>query len=228
MNRAIRRRRMVRYKMSKDMQAMLDFANVLRDSSLPRMSVRGRLLDTTTFVLDGLVTSVCRGDSYALRAALEQFTSDGDAIAETPELLPASENTSHKDNFARSTQKESESVELSPVTSQSPAGCCTNASSGRQTAGANFMRPITGLSLLHYAVLVNQQEIIRLLLENGADPNRVTENRSTAARLMRNICITPLHMAAYLRNLESVSALIESGARVTKSLWQYLHEPNSH
>ena len=216
------------YLIPTDMTEMLDFVNEVRDSSLPRMFVRERLLDTTTFVLDDLVTSVCRSDSDALRAALAQSRSDGDATAKTAELLPASENGSHKDNFARSTPKKSIPVERAPVTSQSAAACYTNASGERQTAGANFMCPITGLSLLHYAVLAKQQEIIRLLLENGADPNRVTENSLPSTCRWSNICITPLHMAAYLRNLESVSALIESGARVTKSLWQYLYVPNSH
>ena len=171
---------------------------------------------------------MCRGDSDALRAALAQSRSDGHAVAKTAEPLPASEYGSHQDKFARSTPKKTIPVERAPVTSRSAAACCTNASGERQTAGANFMCPITGLSLLHYAVFANQQEIIQLLLENGADPNRVSDPRSTDAPLMPNICATPLHVAAYLRNLESVSALIESGARVTKSLWQYLYVPNSH
>ena len=214
---------------SKDMTRMINIANVKPNSSLPRMYAMERLLDTAELVaLDALITSVCRGDSDALRAALAQSKSDGDAAAKTAELLPASEYGSHQDNFARSTPKKTIPVERAPVMSQSAAACCTNASGERKTAGANFMCPITGLSLLHYAVLANQQEIIRLLLENGANPNHVSNPSSTAAPLMPNICVTPLHVAAYLRNLESVSALIESGARVTKSLWQYLHGPNLH
>ena len=216
------------YHLPKDMTAMIDFAHVVRDSGLPPMYVRERLLDTTAFVLDDLVTSVCRGDSDALRAALAQSRSHSDADAKISEPLPASEYGSHKDNLAKGTPKKSIPVDRAPVTSQSAAACCTNASGERQTAGANFMCPITGLSLLHYAVLANQQEIIRLLLENGADPNRVTEQRLPTTCHWSNICVTPLHVAAYLRNLESVSALIESGARVTKSLWQCLHVPNSH
>ena len=214
--------------LSKDMTAMIDFANEKRDSDLPRTYVREIFPGYKAFRLDDRVTSVFRGDSDALRAALAQSGSEGDAVAKTAESLPASENGSRQDNFASSTQKESIPVERAPVTSQSAAACCTNASGERKTAGANFMCPITGLSLLHYAVLANQQEIIRLLLENGADPNRVTEKSLRNTCHWSNTCITPLHMAAYLRNLESVSALIESGARVTKSLWQYLHVPNSH
>ena len=219
---------LVTYLIPRDMTEMLDFVNEVRDSSLPRMFVRERLLDTATFVLDDLVTSVCRGDSDALRAALAQSRSDGDATAKTAELLPASEYGSHQDNFAKSAPIKSLPVERASVTSQSAAACCTNASGERKTAGANFMCPITGLSLLHYAVLAKQQEIIRLLLENGADPSRVTENSLPNTCRWSNNCITPLHMAAYLGSLESVSALIESGARVTKSLWQYLDITNSH
>ena len=219
---------LVTYLIPRDMTEMLDFINEVRDSSLPRMFVRERLLDTATFVLDDLVTSVCRGDSDALRAALAQSRSDGDATAKAAELLPASEYGSHQDNFAKSAPIKSLPVERASVTSQSAAACCTNASGERQTAGANFMCPITGLSLLHYAVLANQHEIIRLLLENGADPNRVTEKRLPNTCRWSNICVTPLHVAAYFRNLESVSALIESGARVTQSLWQYLYITKSH
>ena len=213
---------------SKDITAMIDFANEARDSDLLWINGRGRSLHTEGFVFDALITSVCRGDSDALRAALAQSRSDGDATAKTAEPLPASEYGSHQDNFARCTPKKTIPVERAPVLSQSAAACCTNASGERKTAGANFMCRTSGLSLLHYAVLVNQQEIIRFLLESGADPNRVTENSLRDICHWSNICITPLHVAAYLRNLESVSALVESGARVTKSLWQYLHVPNSH
>ena len=143
------------YHIPEDMTAMIDFAHVVRDSGLPQMSVRGRLRETTTFVLDDLVTSVCGGDSDALRAALAQSRSDGDAVAKISEHLPASEYESHKDNLAKSTTKKTMPVERAPVTSQSAAACCTNASGERQTAGANFICPITGLSLLHYAVRVN-------------------------------------------------------------------------
>ena len=216
------------YNLSKDMTAMIALANQSRDSGLLRMFVTEKVLRTTAFALNALITSVCRGDLDVVRAALAKSRSDGDAVAKTDEPLPASEYGSHQDKFARSTPKKTIPVERAPVTSQSAAACCTNATGERQTAGANFMCPITGLSLLHYAVLANQQEIIRLLLENGADPNRVTENSLPNICHWSNICVTPLHVAAYLRNLESVFDLIESGARVTKSLWQYLHVPKSH
>ena len=93
------------YKMEDNMTAVLNLANVGRDSTLPQIFVQGERVDTTTIALDELVTSGCRADSDALRAPLAQSRSDGDAVAETPEFLPASVHGRNKDDFTRSTRK---------------------------------------------------------------------------------------------------------------------------
>ena len=209
---------------STNMTEWLHLANVRRNSPLPSTFLQ-TLDETTKFSIQKLIPSVCRGDLDCLQAALGQSGGSRDALAKTAEIVPASVN-----NLATSIiQKTSVSAECAPVTSpESTSGRCTNASGKRQTADSNFMCPFSGLSLLHYAVLANQQEVIRLLLENGADPNRVAENSLQPESEPWSSTITPLHMAAYLRNLDSVSALIESGARVTKDLWKNFHKPNSH
>lgn len=61
-----------------------------------------------------------------------------------------------------------------------------------------------GYSSLHYAVLINYFELVKLLLENGADPN------------IQNIFKqTPLHHTSKFTNLNIVKLLLESGADYT-------------
>ena len=185
----------------------------IRDSVSSRISEEEQY-DTTKFALKKLIPIVCRGDVDGLRKALAEPLVNGCAVGETMDRP-------HRGSVAKSVQLRSSSAQSAPVTCQSLGGCCTS-SGKRRPADPNFICPFSGQSLLHYAALANQPAIVRLLLEHGADPNQTTDTKSSKSPT------TPLYVAVYLRNSDSVSALIESGARVTKDLWQCLHKPNPH
>lgn len=71
-----------------------------------------------------------------------------------------------------------------------------------------------GFSVLHYAVWHNYFELVKLLIEKGADVNTVT-TETTATTIYQNMVgATPLHIASYLGNLKLVRLLLESGADV--------------
>ncbi len=60
-----------------------------------------------------------------------------------------------------------------------------------------------GFTALHLAAFFAHPEAARLLLERGADPDAVAENR---------MCVTPLHSAAAARNVETARDLLDRGA----------------
>jgi len=63
----------------------------------------------------------------------------------------------------------------------------------------------TGESLLLHAVFCNKEEIVKLLLQYGANPNRAKVSDG----------ITPLHYAAWRDNVKMMKALLDKGANVT-------------
>lgn len=60
------------------------------------------------------------------------------------------------------------------------------------------------VNALHAAVAKNNEELCRLFLEKGADPNRVQTQQ-----------VTPLHSAAHQGNLSIVKLLLEYGADIS-------------
>lgn len=62
---------------------------------------------------------------------------------------------------------------------------------------------INSMSPLHYATTNNKIQIVKVLIENGADVNALTD-----------IMWTPLHYASFNGNIESASILISNGANV--------------
>ena len=65
----------------------------------------------------------------------------------------------------------------------------------------------SGYTALHYAARAGHNDILKILLSHGANPNSVT----TAG------CTTPLHRAAYMGNLETVEILLKNQANVNIS-----------
>ena len=88
-----------------------------------------------------------------------------------------------------------------------------------QGADVNFAQPETGETPLHAALSkanrLKYTPVVRLLLANGADPNRVAEPRAGTAAFMRD-CRTkgesPLHRAAAFGNEEDIQLLLGAGA----------------
>lgn len=70
---------------------------------------------------------------------------------------------------------------------------------------------------LHYAVNFNHSdrssEIVRLLLDHGADPNR-------SYVYEENYCKSPLHHACKIKNVEIAKLLLEYGAEITPSFYK--------
>ena len=66
-------------------------------------------------------------------------------------------------------------------------------------------QPWEGAQPMHIAVLKNNAEIIKILLENGANINIKAKNKEQA---------TPLHWAVFFQLEEMVSLLIKSGANI--------------
>jgi ankyrin repeat protein len=62
---------------------------------------------------------------------------------------------------------------------------------------------VDGESILHKAVMMKDVLGVKILLENGADPNQVG-----------NMGDTPLHQAAFHNNLAIVEILVRNGANV--------------
>lgn len=69
-----------------------------------------------------------------------------------------------------------------------------------------------GFSIFHYAVWHNYYELVKLLIEKGADVNAVIAKATASAAYENMEGATPLHIAAYLGNLKLVRLLLESGA----------------
>lgn len=71
-----------------------------------------------------------------------------------------------------------------------------------------------GLSILHYAVWHNFYDLVKQLIEKGADVNIATTDTDASTSYKSMVGATPLHIAAFLGNLKMVKLLLESGADV--------------
>jgi palmitoyltransferase len=89
--------------------------------------------------------------------------------------------------------------------------------------GANVNKPQsdTGETPLHSCLCTANRlahdRVLKILLENGADPNCVTKPSVATDAFMRDIrtrAETPLHRAAAFGNEETIQLLLDAGARV--------------
>lgn len=90
-----------------------------------------------------------------------------------------------------------------------------------QGADVDDSRPRTGETTLHAAIASTDRRtrdaIVRILLSNGADPNRATNPGVETDHFMRDCrtkAETPLHRAAAFGSEETVRLLLEAGARL--------------
>ena len=82
--------------------------------------------------------------------------------------------------------------------------------------------PIKDLTLLHYATAIGKNvEICKLLVEKGANINAITQKvcdeknlKQSGFPCIRSCQQTPLHMAVYLRDLETCTFLVKNGAHI--------------
>ena len=199
-------------------------AEVRQRSILPRLNGKAlsQLDEKATFSLQILLPCVCRGDLETLHAAL----TDADHSGHSGKLIHC-DGEAHMNNFAIHAPIPNTLAENTVANSDTSHV----ASDGkREKVDPDFTCPFSGLSLLQYAILANHPEIIKLLLRHGADPNGGAEEggKSLPADWAKiGSFHSPLYMAVYLRNVDSVSALVESGAKVTYGLWSYISNPES-
>jgi ankyrin repeat protein len=89
-----------------------------------------------------------------------------------------------------------------------------------QGADVNHALPETGETPLHSALCKTSpiyNDVLKLLLANGADPNRATKVGVETDSFMRDIRTrgeTPLHRAAAFANEEAIQMLLDAGAAV--------------
>ncbi|OWF47518.1 26S proteasome non-ATPase regulatory subunit 10 [Mizuhopecten yessoensis] len=69
----------------------------------------------------------------------------------------------------------------------------------------NFTDPCMGRSALHWAIMGDQYQVVKLLIKKGADTNSVDKE-----------CVTPLLRAAIGRNYNLVKLLLKNGADVNR------------
>jgi uncharacterized protein len=88
-------------------------------------------------------------------------------------------------------------------------------------ADANYTDPTTGETPLHAALCTTERiahnRVMRVLLADGADPNRATKPDVETGGFMRDVRTcgeTPLHRAAAFGDEEAIRLLLEAGARV--------------
>jgi len=86
-------------------------------------------------------------------------------------------------------------------------------------ADVNYPLPDTGETPLHSALCKTNRvvfnRVLKILLKNGADPNRATKVGVETDSFMRDIRTrgeTPLHRAAAFGDAEAIQLLLESGA----------------
>jgi uncharacterized protein len=90
-----------------------------------------------------------------------------------------------------------------------------------QGADANYTDPGTGETPLHAALCTTERtahnRVMRVLVANGADPNRAAKDGAETGGFMRDVRTcgeTPLHRAAAFGDEETISMLLEAGAKI--------------
>lgn len=90
-----------------------------------------------------------------------------------------------------------------------------------QGADVNFPQGDTGETPLHVAICksdrISHDRVLKVLLSNGASPNRVTKKSAETGCFMRDCrtkAETPLHRAAAFGTEETIQLLLDAGAKV--------------
>ena len=103
--------------------------------------------------------------------------------------------------------------------SSKPDTHCTCAGSANQhpciCAYVNFVCPLSGLSLLHFAVMAKNAEIVEELLSWGADTDVTNQEACSGEEVLPPLFqgISPLYMAVAMGSCEVVRKLIGAGAK---------------
>ena len=134
--------------------------------------------------------------------------------AEKPPATPAPETAVPQKPEAAATKPEAkvEAVTATPAAQAAPASLHAIVAKGDFAAASQLIGqgsdieakdPGTGASVLHYAVMRGNPEILQLLLERGADVNSRTKSGTT-----------PLHTAVLYNRYEAAETLLGKGADI--------------
>jgi hypothetical protein len=134
--------------------------------------------------------------------------------AEKPPATPSQEAATPQKPEAAAAKPEAkvEAVTATPAAQAAPASLHAIVAKGDFAAASQLIGqgsdieakdPGTGASVLHYAVMRGNPEILQLLLERGADVNSRTKNGTT-----------PLHTAVLYNRYEAAEKLLGKGADI--------------